>query len=63
MTCANDILEQLKAAASPATRGTVSLREIVWKLELIAVTNDEHDAVRKLKDAGSDPDAPLLGAV
>ena len=60
MAQANEVLDQLKAAASPATRGTVSLQEIVWKLERVAVTNDEHEALRKLKESGSDPDAPLL---
>ena len=30
------------------------------RLERHTVTNDELDAVRKLKEAGPDPDAPLI---
>jgi hypothetical protein len=58
-----EILDQLTAAASPATRGSVSLRDIIMGLERHAITNDERDALRKLKEAGPDPDAPLLGYV
>ena len=58
-----EVLDQLTAAASPATRGSVSLREIIMRLERHTITNDERDALRRLKEAGSDPDAPLLGYV
>jgi hypothetical protein len=58
-----EILDQLAAAASPTARGSVSLREIIMRLEQHTVTNDELDALRKLKEAGPDADAPLLAYV
>jgi hypothetical protein len=58
-----EILNQLTAAASPESRAGVSIREIIMRLEWHTVTNDELGALKKLKDAGPDPDVPLISYV